>query len=659
MGRGKENRWVWIWVGLAVLLVLVLYGPGLRVSFHKDDLENIAWSVERDWFDIWTKAHLANTYRPVIVSLRKILGIFQGSYTILPLKLLNLGLYTLNALMTGLMAAMWWRSEPHISRRAAAFLATVFFIAMPFAYESVPWASSIAHPLVTAFVLGAILAYDRARRSASRWWIAVVVICTLLGPLTHELGFLTIGFLFLLEIRARWVREYENIPYWAGGLAVAAVALYVLRRAVPGVLGLSDFPFTWEMFLENTTYLLQGVTYPTALISGALANRAGVEAFLSVWIVGLPTLLVLAALLNRMKDRVTWLMALSWLVVAGSVMVLFLRYLLIAPHYLVFLAPGVALVWSGALLSIPLGGQSKRVRRAVICGLVLLLVVPGLVPVISSVGHLVLLGEVLDDVAAAGRETTASESLLFVNMPYILYDSPLPYAVGSFETWVFLGPDFYPDRVIYMDSLKEIPTQSALFTNLLPEMPYTSVVLNTTGSTGRDWGEMVELIADAGDVYLAQYEPHRIYLLRAGRVMPGPPDEPAEPVATFETPDSVIKLLSAGLLSAKGRLGVRLAWLLPDSPLTGLEVFVHLYNENGELVSQADGPFLMGMYPLWLAGPGEYIEDYRYFSVPAAETYTIGIGLYDQISGVRLLPVDETGTPLEADRMVHLQVILP
>ncbi len=92
-------------------------------------------------------------------------------------------------------------------------------------------------------------------------------------------------------------------------------------------------------------------------------------------------------------------------------------------------------------------------------------------------------------------------------------------------------------------------------------------------------------------------------------------------------------------------LEVSLCWesLAPASQY--YTVFVHLYDTDGTLVANGDGPPMGGAFPTGLWQPGDVIVDTHVVSLdgiawPSSaavkERYRIGVGLYDPMSGERL-----------------------
>jgi 4-amino-4-deoxy-L-arabinose transferase-like glycosyltransferase len=99
------------------------------------------------------------------------------------------------------------------------------------------------------------------------------------------------------------------------------------------------------------------------------------------------------------------------------------------------------------------------------------------------------------------------------------------------------------------------------------------------------------------------------------------------------------------------RIEASLCWkALAPIPLD-YTVFVHLYDEQGELVATGDGPPMNGAFPTLLWQHGDVIADAHL--IPGlliwppgnTDSYRIGVGLYDPISGERLQAI-QAGQPL-------------
>ncbi|MGD2039345.1 MAG: glycosyltransferase family 39 protein [Anaerolineae bacterium] len=86
-------------------------------------------------------------------------------------------------------------------------------------------------------------------------------------------------------------------------------------------------------------------------------------------------------------------------------------------------------------------------------------------------------------------------------------------------------------------------------------------------------------------------------------------------------------------------LDVTLYWHTLETPDRNYHVFVHLLDQDGDILAQHDGPPGRGTLPTlgWL--PGEYLTDPHQIQIPADlpdGDYQLGVGLYEPTTAVRL-----------------------
>jgi hypothetical protein len=82
-----------------------------------------------------------------------------------------------------------------------------------------------------------------------------------------------------------------------------------------------------------------------------------------------------------------------------------------------------------------------------------------------------------------------------------------------------------------------------------------------------------------------------------------------------------------------GETRVTLYWQALDFPRAEYSVFVHALDAEGIIIAQNDGP--PSSVPVWCWIPGEIVADERILDSPA-DTQSIGVGVYDPLTGVRL-----------------------
>jgi hypothetical protein len=101
-------------------------------------------------------------------------------------------------------------------------------------------------------------------------------------------------------------------------------------------------------------------------------------------------------------------------------------------------------------------------------------------------------------------------------------------------------------------------------------------------------------------------------------------------LAGYDTPDTA---------SAGQRVPVVLYWLAVQPDGKDYTVFIHLVDETGNLLAQADGVPQNGRFPTTIWAPGEQVIDEHLLTLPPdlpVGTYQIRIGLYDAQSGQRI-----------------------
>ena len=89
-------------------------------------------------------------------------------------------------------------------------------------------------------------------------------------------------------------------------------------------------------------------------------------------------------------------------------------------------------------------------------------------------------------------------------------------------------------------------------------------------------------------------------------------------------------------------LPLTLYWQAAETPAISYKVFVHLVDENNQVVAQSDTIPQNWTYPTTSWDAGEIVRDPLLLDVSAvpAGRYTIRVGLYDKDTGARLLLQD-------------------
>lgn len=143
----------------------------------------------------------------------------------------------------------------------------------------------------------------------------------------------------------------------------------------------------------------------------------------------------------------------------------------------------------------------------------------------------------------------------------------------------------------------------------------------------------------------------------------------AQPAAETRLPEQVIlggkvvlvtAELEAATVPADSPISVHLFWYVAQSVGEDWTVFVHLLDENGQLVAQADSPPRQGDYPTRFWETDEWIEDEYELVVPAqtpAGNYSLWIGMYHSATLVRqFLWVNEAHQPNDSYQIGVIRV---
>ncbi len=634
---------------VALVFTLGLYGDTVRLPLFSDDLLQIPWLESISWGQLWRSPSPYGYYRPLWYSLWRVWGALVGGLHPPGLHALNLAAHFIAAWLTGLLASAWIR--PRAQRTSLpSVVATVLFAAFPFARQAVSWPGAVYNPLVSAMAAGALLAYDRGRREGGTPWVLLALLLALLAPLTYEVGLLLGALVALSEgigwLTGRWPRRE---PAASGWWALAFIGVFPLTLAIwrqQRGAGVIAFGLTPLDLWRNVGYLVQGLIYPIAPLAQHLSVTLGVSAEIALWLVALPTLALLAWAGLRRRRGAFALGALWFALFAlPPVVTMEAAWFTLAPRYLYMTATGAALMWAVAI-------DSWAIRlppswRPSIAGILLVvMLLPALSFVREGVGLYAQAGESIWDAAEAAR--AGQRPLLLVNLPNRITPHTRRYPLG------FEGITPLPQRVdaaglVYVHTGLRDAAEALSFGVVAADRPENYTYWAFGPAVG--WQELADAVRRSGDVYLARYEPTRIYLLEAGGSSPRPSTN-APPLRFGE---QIALLDAAAWCDDVGSVHLTIYWQVEESVETDASVFAHLLQPDGSILTQADGHPLLQMMPFWLWDAGEVIRDVRHFDPAPAGLYTIRLGVWDLASG-EIWPAEGEG---ENDGLVYLSVRCP
>jgi hypothetical protein len=618
----------------ALALIVLLYGDTLTLPLFSDDLVQIPWLESIPWRDLWTSPSPYGYYRPVWYSLWRVWGLLVGGLRPLGLHFLNVVTHFVASWLVGLLTAAWiappFRPPPvGVDRggRSATpvCLATALFAAFPFSRQAVAWPGAVYNPLVSAMAAGALLAYDRGRRTQTARWVALALLLAVLSAFTYEAGLLVGPLVVLIEIVGRTQHRWKHRRSWWSLAFVGLFALAALIwRAMRGA-GATGFGLNPTDLRRNIGFLAQGLIYPTAPLAQQLTAWRGLDPELSLWLVTLPTLaLLIWSGLRRNRGALS--LGAGWFALFALPPLISMEadWFALAPRFLYMTAGGVSLVWTAAA-SEWLARLRPSWRLAATGALLVVLLTPAGLFVRDGVRLYTMAGESIWDAAEAAKR---EQPVLLVNLPTRITPHSRTYPLG-FEGVTPLPTRVTAEELAYVHTGIHNAARAVSFGIVAPETPphYSYQLFGEPVG----WEELTAAVRQARAVYLTRYEPDRIYLVEAGS--PSETVPPGEPSARFG--EHVALLEASSTCDAAGQIHLTTYWQVKAPVERDVSVFAHLLDAESRLVAQADGYPLLGMQPFWLWKSGEVMQDVRHFDPVPAGAYTVRLGLWELTTGER------------------------
>jgi len=616
---------------VALALTALLYGDTLALPLFSDDLVQIPWLESISWRELWTTPSPYGYYRPLWYTLWRVWGPIPGDPALLPWKLhlLNLIAHVAAAWTTGLFVVTWMHPGRHPSasrgeRVVAAALSTAIFALFPFSRQAVAWPGAVYNPMVSAMAAGALLAYDRGRRGRGVHWIGLALLLALLAPLIYESGMLVGPLVAFAEVVGWLKRRWPHRTWWPLVFIGLFLLILIIWRAMRGA-GITGFGLNPADLWHNASYLVQGLTYPTAPLAQRLVAWRGIDSRLALWIVALPTLALLTWSALRENSGVFWLGA-GWFALLASPPLVSMEadWFALAPRFLYTTAAGISLIWTAALSAWI--ARLRSVWRLALAGVVITI---ALTPAATFVRDGMRLYRMSgESIWGAAQAASREHPVLLVNLPRRIRPNNRIYPLG-FEGVTPLPMRVTAEGLAYVHIGLRDAANAVAFGIIAADQPegYSYQLFGQTVG----WEEMMSAARQARAVHLTRYKDERIYLVEAGAVE-GKISR-SEPVARFG--DRVNMLDAIGTCDEDGHVHVIAHWQVEEEMETDATVFVHLLRSDGTVVAQADGYPLLGMLPFWLWERGEVVRDVRSFASTPPGEYAVKMGIWDVATGER------------------------
>ena len=279
-------------------LALALYWPATSAWFFQDDLQWLAGTLTfrpNDLLDVNAQQHF---YRPVIsLYFWAATPLFDGSPVIFHWA--NNLLHAANAVLLFLLAGRIGFTP------AFAFLAAVFFLAMPAHVEATAWVSALAEPVTTFFGIIAVLGHLSFVMGRATLWRVISITAFGLALMTHESAVVLLPLLVIAD----WA--FASTPSQASSFA--GRWLPRLRRVVPYGVVLAIYLLV-DLSVNSRSYLVEEGHYRFG--SHAVPNLLGYVVTLYAGKRNLPSFIVVALALSVLLVRGTprVIFATAWLV---------------------------------------------------------------------------------------------------------------------------------------------------------------------------------------------------------------------------------------------------------------------------------------------------------------------------------------------------------
>ncbi len=518
----------------------------------------------------------------------------------------------------------------------------------PFSYQAVAWAAP-AQPMAAALGSGALLSYVESRRKQAKRHLTIgLSLLLFLAAITVQEG---AAVMVVLPLLVEWVlhRRNGNKSHWWLSLAYPflAVGFGLLWLRIPRAAGYTAMTFDKSVVL----YLLQGFVFPLLGRPGGYSPDQAIAPWVLLALTGIVLGGLLVASWHARRGRQA-LFGLAWAVLGIVPVAAGLRYgyVRLASRLLYYSSPGVALMWTCALLpGLETGFFPKNLvsfrRLWRTAGTVML-------ALIALQSTLLLAG--FQRLYAAGTahlaeliETAQTEDahLLFVNFPdrYALKRPPYPlgyWGVTLAPVSVHLGA--FPAIVTGQHPHTVSRSMPAIDFDTRDAGPYQIDMRGVI--TPPD--ELYRLAHGMDAVYLSRHYPDGTFELQWAGAVASTPSTYDCRLAVF---GQSLCLQKAQVDLQPGQVSLTLTWLSLSAAQPHDTIFAHLGLVGQPPIAQADGDAWLGLLPLAVWQIGDTIREQRIILLPegtSSDRYEIRVGVYNRVTGERLSATTPQGEPL-------------
>jgi len=644
------------WVGKHPALVGALVAGGLAVALYARTISfgssvttrraTFRWIENVPWTG-WFTSSLSHFVRPLYFGVYKLLWLILGGYSAPGYHLVLLILHVLNALLVGVLASSLSRQHFY------GWLAAVLFAAFPLSHEAVSEVDSLCHPLVAFWALLALVLFERGRRTGNRYYLWAVHPAVLLALLTHENGLVVPALILTLDL------IYYPPRFRAGTAAQPGSSVLRTASAVPALVDTGPercHPGATHPRRPHAKYAPLYAGRRLLIVAYRPAGRHAMDVAPGTdWrnssshiCGGTPSAPGASMAFRNRMDRDCGC--------ADS------------PPFSSGTTSSEALAFTTSLGRgcIALGFASSSdhrcrqglgCRRAVLTGVGALLALIIILPPIPYITcHLDLFDQataLVRLVSAKAGTAPAGRNLVYVNLPaFFISNAEHPRGCPSTYPFVSTGVGVFPSYGDLRDFVR---------VNGGPDRPALGVIVTDYDPNWPPrYGDALPASAMRDTL-----QHNQVYVFEIGSwSLPGPvggwqPNASPTPLplATF---GDVLVLEEAAVQPGAGDLVVTLQWQVQQVPAQPVTAFVHVYDRDGKLLAQHDGPLgqegsPVNYIPISLWQAGDRIRDVHAIPLQSSslpEDYAVAVGLYDPATVTRLPARSAQGTALSNDLYV-------
>ncbi len=613
-------------VAAIVLLTFLLYAPSLRYPFVWYDADDLLRAIKYPVATLFSGVPNYQYYRPLIFTFWKLILNLWGADSAPIFHAYLIGGHILNSVLLYALTRILTRS------RSIAAAAALLFAVYPFSYQAVTWI--IAHQLPSlAFVLAGLLIYAQARvkpQATRRKSIVLNVIALILliaAMLLHESAYVSAGLIILIEAYLFLTKRVPKISLWPLAYIVVTGVMYLIYSAAA-----KSSPPQATFEISAGLYLLQGLVSPAAMLLAQMCPLGSCDPAALLLPVSLVFLGGLAVFWRIQRTSLIGLLGVLWFL--GGILPMWAGRDFVYNEYaprLLYLAGAGASMAIAAIIGYSTEAARRNIKRVIALGLVALIFMQSALFVARRQG-------LYDDAfALLAQENNAmfaprEGQALFINTVELFTFKDTEFPLGWFG--VLVSPwhnHIVTDRNLRAQNADWVidPAQAQSVQERSPlSLEFHGQVLPLD--------QLQTAIFSATQVFRVEAPRGNLHLFQIGQIE----HHAAPPGAFLASWPGDVRLISATIESEAGTPVLNLNWFIGGSIDSNVTVFVHVLDEAGQVMAQADGDLVGGYVPIGLWLKNDRVQERRVLPVhdlPVGK-YTVAIGLYDRVSQQRLTP---------------------